>query len=202
MDKYGVGQDSYCYPNSEVLINRLNIQDGNDLSEAERDITELAVERIDFEPPPYALATLQRIHQRLFGAIYDWAGDIRTVDIAKGDTRFCTTQRIIPEANRLFAQLEEKHWLEGLSRDALIREVSELYGELNMVHPFREGNGRALRLLFEFIIVNAGYEISWSNVQEAEWLKANILSALQADASGLEVIFEKSIGALIEEKSD
>ncbi|ERP88042.1 hypothetical protein Q670_16245 [Alcanivorax sp. P2S70] len=80
-----------------------------------------------------------------------------------------------------------------------IDELAGLYGELNMVHPFREGNGRALRLLFEFIIVNVGYEISWSGVDEEEWLEANILSALAAESSGLRVIFEKSIGGLIEE---
>lgn len=199
MDKYGVGQDSYCYPDSEVLKNRLNIEDDDALSEAEREITELAAEDIEFEPPPYDLATLQRIHQQLFGDIYDWAGDIRTVDVSKGDTRFCTTQRIVPEAEKLFNQLEDNDWFEGLSRDALIEEVGELYGDLNMVHPFREGNGRALRLLFEFITVNAGYEISWSEVDEEEWLEANILSALAADSSGLRAIFEKSIGGLIEE---
>ena len=194
MDKYGVGHDRYCYPGSEVLKNRLNIEDKNALSEAERDITELAAEEIEFEPPPYDLATLQRIHRQLFGDIYDWAGDIRTVDVSKGDTRFCTTQRIVPEAEKLFNQLEDNDWFEGLSRDALIDEVAELYGELNMVHPFREGNGRALRLLFEFIIVNAGYEISWSAVDEHEWLEANIHSALAADAAGLVAIFDKSIG--------
>lgn len=194
MDKYGVGQDSYCYPDSEVLKNCLNIEDEDALSDAERDITGLAAEEIEFELPPYDLATLQRIHQQLFGDIYDWAGDIRTVDVSKGDTRFCTTHRIIPEAKKVFDQLADKGWLEGLSRDALIDEVAELYGELNMVHPFREGNGRALRLLFEFIIVNAGYEISWSAVDEDEWLEANILSALAADASGLVAIFDKSIG--------
>lgn len=79
-----------------------------------------------------------------------------------------------------------------------IDELAELYGELNMVHPFREGNGRALRLLFEFIIVNVGYEISWSGVDEEEWLEANILSALAVDASGLRAIFEKCVGGFIE----
>ena len=198
MDKYGVGQDRYCYPDSEVLKNRLNIEDDEALSEAEREITELAAEDIEFEPPPYDLATLQRIHRQLFADIYDWAGDIRTVDVSMGDTRFCTTQRIVPEAEKLFDQLAGKGWFEGLPRHVFIDALSELYGELNMVHPFREGNGRALRLLFEFIIVNAGYEISWSGVDEDEWLEANILSALAVDASGLRAIFEKCVGGLIE----
>ncbi len=79
----------------------------------------------------------------------------------------------------------------------MIDEVAELYGDLNMVHPFREGNGRALRLLFEFIIVNAGYEISGSAVDENEWREASMLSALAADVSGVKAIFDKSIGEAI-----
>lgn len=194
MDKYGVGQDSYCYPDSDVLKNLLDIEDDEALSEAEREITALAAEDIEFESPPYNFTTLQQIHQQLFEDLYNWAGEIRTVDIAKGDTRFCITQRIEPEANKLFSQLEAKNWLADLSRGALIKEVAEFYGELNMVHPFREGNGRAQRLLFEFLIVNAGYEISWEAVTEEEWLEANIRSAVGCDVSGLEAIFERCVG--------
>lgn len=197
MDKYGVGQDGYCYPESDVLKNRLNIEDDEALSDAERAITSASAEDIEFEPPPYDLATLQRIHSHLFKDIYDWAGDIRTVDIAKGDTRFCTVRRIEAEADKLFGQLAAKNWLEDLAREALIQAAAEFYGELNMVHPFREGNGRALRLLFEFLIVNAGYEINWGPVGEDEWLNANISAAIACDYSGLEVIFEKCIGAPI-----
>ena len=197
MDKYGVGQDAYCYPDSDVLINRLNIEAAEPLADAEREITVLAAEGIEFEPPPYDLSTLQSIHRRLFDDIYDWAGDIRTVDIAKGDTRFCTAQRIEPEAAKLFVQLADKQWLEGLSRENLIQELADLYGELNMLHPFREGNGRAQRLFFEFLVINAGYEISWQAVSEQEWLDANIQSALGCDASGLAAIFETCVGEAI-----
>ncbi|PVY76858.1 cell filamentation protein [Tamilnaduibacter salinus] len=197
MDKYGVEQDAYCYPNSDVLKNRLSIKDAAELTDAERDITAAAAEEIEFEPPPYSLATLRRVHRLLFRDIYDWAGECRSVDIAKGETRFCTAQRIEPEAKKLFDQLAGRNWLEGLSRYALVRELAEFYGELNMVHPFREGNGRAQRLLFEFLIVNAGYEIRWEPVTEKEWQEANIQSALRCDSSGLEAIFEKCIGRRI-----
>ena len=197
MDKYGVGQDVYCYPGSNVLKNRLDIEDSVALSDAEREITAAAAEEIEFEPPPYHLASLQRIHRCLFADIYDWAGAIRTVDIAKGDTRFCTVRRIEAEAEKLFDQLADKAWLEGLTREVLVREVAVFYGELNMIHPFREGNGRAQRLLFEFLIVNAGYEIRWEPIEEDEWLDANIASAIACDYSNLEAIFEKCIGGPI-----
>lgn len=62
-----------------------------------------------------------------------------------------------------------------------------------MIHPFREGNGRAQRLLFEHLIINAGYQISWEPITEAEWLKANI-DAVTCDYSALAQVFEKCIG--------
>lgn len=199
MDKYGAGQDSYCYPGTDVLKNRLGITDEAALADAERDITTLAADEIEFQSPPYDLATFQHIHKQLFQDVYDWAGEIRSVDISKGNTRFCNVQRIQPEAEKLFNRLAEKDWFEGMPRQALIKEVADLYGELNMVHPFREGNGRAQRVLFEFLVVNAGYEISWEPVSEDEWLEANIRAALAVDMTGLERIFEKCIGTALEE---
>ena len=101
--------------------------------------------------------------------------------------------RIEPEAARIFAGLAEADWLEGIARPDLVKAVAECYGDLNMVHPFREGNGRAQRLLFEQLIIKAGYQISWEPVSEDEWLQANI-AAVACDYAGLERVFEKCIG--------
>ena len=75
------------------------------LAEAERALSEVAADSIDFAPQPYDLAYLQQIHHRLFSDLYDWAGQLRTVDISKNDTHFCVTSRIEPEANKLFKML-------------------------------------------------------------------------------------------------
>ena len=155
-----------------------------------------AASEIEFELPPYDLTCLKRLHRHLFRDLYDWAGEIRTVDISKGDTRFCNVSRIEPEANRIFDALADRNWLEGLERDALVTSVAEYYGDLNMVHPFREGNGRAQRLLFEQIIVNAGFEIDWWHVESDEWLQANI-DAVVCDYERLSEVFEKCIGSQI-----
>ncbi len=74
MDKYGTGQDPYCYPDSRVLRNRLDIRDEEELEDAERELTLLATDAIQFSPPPYDLAYLQAIHRQLFGDLYPWAG--------------------------------------------------------------------------------------------------------------------------------
>ncbi|MBA4290811.1 MAG: cell filamentation protein Fic [Pseudomonas sp.] len=196
LDKYGVGQDPYCYPSSAVLRNRLGIRDDAALNQAEHDLSAIAASEIDFELPPYDLAYLKRVHKHLFKDLYDWAGQIRTVDISKGGTHFCNVNRIEPEAEKLFRALAHVGWLEGLDRAALVNAVAEYFGDLNVIHPFREGNGRAQRILFEHIIVNAGYEISWWAVDEREWIQANI-DAVVCNYSALISVFDRCIGGQI-----
>lgn len=195
-DKYGTGQDPYCYPDSGVLRNCLGIRDDAVLVNAERELTMIAASEIDFGLPPYDLNYLCKIHKQLFGDLYGWAGDIRTIDISKGNTRFCWVKRIKPEADKIFQQLAGAGWLEGLSRDDLVPLVAEFYGDLNIVHPFREGNGRAQRLLFEHLIINAGYQIDWWQVDKAEWLQANI-DAVGCDYMAMTIIFDRCIGQAI-----
>lgn len=192
MNKYGTGQDHDCYPGSNILVNHLNIQDGVRLEQAERDITALTAVEINFSPPPYDLLYLQKIHQILFQDIYPWAGSIRVIDISKGDTRFCSYNRIAPEAHKIFSGLSDQNYLFHLNREELIVALAEIYGDLNMIHPFREGNGRALRILFEHLIAHCGWKLSWAGINKEEWIDANILS-VYCDYSGLESIFSQCI---------
>ncbi|MBB4868104.1 cell filamentation protein [Pseudomonas nitritireducens] len=195
-DKYGAGQDPYCYDGTDVLRNRLNIRDDDQLALAERDFSEIAASQIEFELPPYDLAYLKRIHRTLFLDVFEWAGEVRTVDISKGGTHFCNLLRIEIEASKIFVSLARSNWLEGLERAHLIRAAAECFGDLNMIHPFREGNGRAQRILFEHLIVNAGFEVDWWAVVPEEWLRANV-AAVICDYSKLEAVFERCIGQAI-----
>jgi len=81
----------------------------------------------------------------------------------------------------------------GATQADLVRQIAEAYGDLNVIHPFREGNGRAQRILFEQIIVNAGFSVNWWLVKHAAWIPANI-DAVACDYRGLEAIFERCIG--------
>jgi cell filamentation protein len=198
LDKYGVGQDPYCYPGTAQLRNLLNIQDSHILAQAERALSENAANTIEFSAPPYDLAYLQNIHRELFADLYDWAGELRTVDISKDDTHFCIVGRIEPEARKLFTALANANWFQELDRASLVTSVAELFGDLNVVHPFREGNGRAQRILFEHIIVNAGFSLSWWEVEMKEWTQANI-DAVVCDYTALQQIFERCIGEQITE---
>ena len=174
VDKYGTGQDPYCYKGTDILINNFDIRDEETLQEAEREFTTAALNNIEFLPPPYDLSYLQDLHSLLFSHIYSWAGEIRTIDISKQDTRFCTSTRIEPEANKIFHYLEAENYFENEDHDSFIMKIAELYADLNMIHPFREGNGRVQRLLFEHIALNCGYSIDWDVASTEEWISANI----------------------------
>jgi len=160
----------------------------------EYELSFIAISEIEFQLPPYDFAYLKRLHHHVFKDIYEWAGEIRTIDITKGNTRFCTASRIEPEVTKVFQAMAHKNWFEGLDRPTLITSVAESFGDLNMVHPFREGNGRTQRLLFEHVIANAGFKTTWWAVEESEWIAANI-DAVLCDYTALERIFARVIGA-------
>jgi cell filamentation protein len=89
------------------------------------------------------------------------------------------------------------NWFEGMERAELIITVAEAYSDINVVHPFREGNGRAQRILFEHLIMNAGFEISWWGIEKDEWIFANI-AAYNCVMEPMEQVFEKCIGQAIQ----
>ena len=109
---------------------------------------------------------LQQIHGYLFGGLYDFAGQIRDVNIAKGGFRF-TIVRYLGQA------LEN---IEKLPEDTFDR-IMEKYIEMNMAHPFREGNGRATRIWLDLMLKkNLGLCIDWSRVGKREYLQAMVKS--------------------------
>lgn len=174
-DKYGAGQDAqYCYPNSEVLINKLGITEADALEAAEIVLTQARVDHFEPNFDNISLSALREIHFHLFQDIYTWAGDLRAVDISKGSTRFANVSRIEPEADKLFSQLEQENFLAALPRQQFVARLAHYYCELNVIHPFRDGNGRAQRLMFEVIAINAGFELRWAPIGRGEWLEANI----------------------------
>lgn len=195
-DKYGVGHDLYCYPNSDVLVNLLNIRDSTLLDEAEAEFT--AERYRTYEPSQQTLSDfsfehLKHLHHHLFQDLFEWAGETRDVDISKGDTRFCTWTRIEPEAIKLFRTipaLADCH-----SHNEIVDRVADLYCELNLLHPFREGNGRVLRFFFEELLYTLGYDVSWPQISQQDWIDANI-AGVNLDLSLLIMIFEQAITEL------
>lgn len=196
-DKYGEGQDWYCYPGSDVLINLLGITDSASLNQAEVEFTRLRLSQYDY--PVFrdvSLTTLKNIHFYLFQDLYEWAGELRVVDISKGSTRFATCDRIEPEAQKLFEQLKNERYLKGLVRQNFIARMAHYFCELNVIHPFREGNGRAQRLLFESIAINAGFEIRWQPIDPSLWIPANV-EAFWGRLDNLKDLFDAAVTEII-----
>lgn len=173
-DKYGVERDPNYYPDTDTLINLLNIQSESELDEAELELTSFRLQKFSPNFNSFTFEYLQKIHYYLFQDIYSWAGQVRAVDISKGDTRFCTTAYIEREAEKQFEKLGKLDNLKGLSKDKFVEHLADFFCEMNIVHPFREGNGRALRLFCEVLAMQAGYELSWKGISKDAWLNANI----------------------------
>ncbi len=195
MDKYDVSSDYYCYPKTKVLKNKLGIRDKAILEEAEREITAISIHAIKYSNPPYSLEYLRKIHAVLFYELYDWAGEIRTIDISKGNTRFCTHSRIVPEIEKLFKKLENENYLINSSNDFAFK-LTEYYAEFNVIHPFREGNGRVQRLFFEHLAAYNGYVLDWSLISQTEWIQANI-DGFNVDYQSLTNIFIKVLNNVL-----
>lgn len=198
-DKYGVSDDPLCWPGTSVLRNTLGIRDEATLADAEAEFAAVALEHIEIEAPPFDFDYLRRLHRQLFGDVYEWAGSIRSVDISKGTTRFCTSRRIVPEADKVMQALDGLD-LSHASRRETISHVAACFGELNLIHPFREGNGRTLRLFFEHFLVFHGHAVDWSKVERDDWIAACI-AAVECDYAPLEEIFDRCIGDLPQEDS-
>ena len=195
VDKYGTGSDPYTYKGTEVLINKFEITDPKILEEAEREFTELAAEEITFKEPPYNYQYLCDLHKKLFGELYEWAGETRSIDISKGSSRFCYCSFIEREANKLFDRLNSENYLTDLNKEEFISKLAEYYCDINVLHPFRDGNGRAQRILFEHICINRGYNLNLAGISISEWVEANI-QGYNGDYSAMKIIMNKCLTSI------
>ncbi|HAR9616860.1 TPA: putative adenosine monophosphate-protein transferase Fic, partial [Salmonella enterica subsp. enterica serovar 4,[5],12:i:-] len=124
--------------------------------------------------------------------IFDWAGQLREVDIYQGDTRFCHFAYIEKEGNALMQDLEEEGYLVGLAHEKFVERLAHYYCEINVLHPFRFGSGLAQRIFFEQLALHAGYALSWQGIAVETWKQANQSGAM-GDLSALRAIFQKAI---------
>lgn len=157
--------DPYVYPGTDILRNRLEIRNADQLAAAESRLTALARTELAVQPirGDYDLAHLQAIHRHLFADVYDWAGQLRTVAIAKTDM-FCLPQHIETYAADIFGRLVRESHLVGLCPESFVARLTRYLADVNALHPFREGNGRAQRAFFAQLAVEAGYRVDWSSV--------------------------------------
>ena len=162
-----------------MLTNKFGIRDNAKLLKAEIEITQEAAARWDQTPQcsSFDFAHYKEIHKHLFHDLYDWAGQMRDVDISKKGTKFCPHNEIESQAGRLFTRLQNEDSLRGLEKDLFINEFVDLYVSTNYLHPFREGNGRTQRLFLSQLARNAGFRLNFSDIDIDVLMIATIQAA-------------------------
>lgn len=192
-DLYENTSSKYCYKDSNVLINKLEIKDLKQLSKVEAKITaakSLGLRQIgitgNFDKLHYV-----SIHKYLFEDIYKFAGKFREENISKGEFRFASYEFIESELDRVLNELKKENYLEGLNKEKLAIRLAYYLSELNVLHPFREGNGRTSREFIRQLTLKNGYLLNLKNVNPQEVLRASIESII--DNTNLEKIIDECL---------
>ena len=147
--------------------NKLELSNSSDLVREEERISktkarQLFDQHILDHLTPGTFETLQTIHRYLFEDIYDFAGEVRTVNLAKGNFRFAPV---------IYLEVSLKN-IEKMPQSTF-DEIIEKYVEMNIAHPFREGNGRSTRIWLDYILKNEiNKVVDWSRVDKDDYLLA------------------------------
>lgn len=150
-----------------VLENKLNITDQVKLNKAEEKISKIKAKKL-FDSGKIekikvgTFAGLKQIHKYLFEDIYDFAGKLRTVNIAKGNFRFAPVMYLAQSLKQIDKMPQSN-----------FDEIVEKYVEMNVAHPFREGNGRATRIWLDLIFKKELKKVvDWNKIDKADYLSA------------------------------
>lgn len=173
-----MADDPYVYPDSAVLRNLAGIRDANRLREFESLATFKRILQLEYSPlkGTFDISHVQSIHQHIFQDVYSWAGVFRTVDLGKENHWFCRVEFIRKSLTDLLEKLKDENYLRAPDLESFTRRAGYYLGELNAIHPFREGNGRVQREFIREMGLQAGLGINWSNVSREEMYSASEIS--------------------------
>lgn len=207
----GKSSSLYCYDDG-VLRNCYDIHDQDILQELERNITTYRISQLEaglvlfdncFDPKSYL-----KLHAFLFSDIYPFAGQIRDESIYKSNAPYRDDKTLFCYPSFIYGQL--CRYLRSMqndvpkikNREILVQYLGYYYGEINMVHPFREGNGRTLRTFLEIVVdsisdfLSMDFEIQysfWDEEDRKKFLEASIVCNVTGDSKMLEECFDKVV---------
>ena len=164
----------YCYKDTDILINKLNITNNDDLHNAERGLVALRIYDLSEKPLKgnFDFSYLKAIHKYLFQDIYDWAGKIRKCNIAKQDL-FCLSEHIDSFGKEIFKQLKKEKFYVIYNYETKISKLVNLFADINALHPFREGNGRSQREFIESLAKINGIMLDLTQVSKKDMIMAS-----------------------------
>jgi cell filamentation protein len=185
-DLYENRHSIYCYPNTDILINKLDLKDNTLLQKYEAKITaaKLLALRQKGIIGTFNSQHIKDIHKYLFEDIYPFAGIFRTENIGKGVFRFAEWQFIESELDKLLDILKNENYLENYSQDITAKRLAYYISELNVLHPFREGNGRTIREFIRELALKNKYILNLKKVDPKDFFNASVKSI--ADTNDLE----------------
>jgi cell filamentation protein len=172
---YDVFDDPYCYKNTFVLKNKAGIRDAALLQAFELEMSTLRAE----EPLPkgrFTPAHYRGVHRHLFQDVYRWAGRYRTVRTGKGGNWFCYPEYIDGSMEQLFKKLAAKPFERGADSVEFVDAAAHFLGDLNAIHPFREGNGRSQLAFLHLLGVRADHPFRLDRIDRETFLPAMIAS--------------------------
>lgn len=181
---YEVFDDPYCYRGTFVLKNRAGLKDSKRLQAFELEMSSIQAD----EPLPngrFGPAHYCAVHKHLFGDVYAWAGRYRTVRTSKGGNVFCYPENIDKEMKKLFERLHKGALYKPGSSSHFTKAAADFLGELNAIHAFREGNGRAQLAFLHLVSIRAGHPFDLTKLRPGPFLDAMIRS-FHSSSGGLE----------------
>lgn len=137
-------------------------------------------------------ALIKKIHKSLFEGVYDWAGEYRTVNIVKGKTMFANALYVPAALEDLVTKLNRDITSKSITGNNISEKLAYYYGELNMIHPFREGNGRTQKIFIEKVADELGYTLQLEKIDSKKLLEVTIES-VNGTGRPLKKVFEEVI---------
>jgi len=186
--------DKYVYPGTAVLINRFDCKNAEKLREIEALSTGGNLAYLQLHPikGKHDFKHLKDIHRFIFQDLFDWAGQIRTIDIGKNNL-FCRAQFIESYAESVFVDFYSSCYEVRNDKERFIEFLAKHYSDMNALHPFREGNGRAQREFARELCLECGYVFDLTQTTHKEMLEASIQSFNTGNIDGFVSIFGRSI---------
>lgn len=170
---YEAFTDPYCYEGTTVLKNIPDLQDQLALDRFETAITTQRAQEL-LPSGRLSVTHYRAIHRHLFQDVYVWAGNFRTVRIAKVGSMFCYPEHIQMEMRRVFGTLRNEQYFRDHDVGQFAIELASFLTELNAIHPFRDGNGRSQMVFTAILAQRAGHPLSLRRLRPEHFLLAMI----------------------------